>query len=41
MLLLKILKPLDYILISAYFGGSLLPLAMYMKFVDWVNYIKT
>ena len=38
MLILKTLKPLEYILISAFIGGSLLPLALYMKFVNNPSY---
>ena len=41
MLIIKALKPLECILISAFLGGSLLPLAIYMKFVNWFNNIKT
>ena len=41
MLLIKILKPIDYILISAFLGGSLAPLAIYLKFINYFNNIKT
>ena len=34
MLILTTLRPLEYILISAFMGGSLASLALYMKFVN-------